>query len=144
MQNLPFIFSNKTSYRIARHLVFWIGTIFGLGLLGLSVRPLFNIDVSQGSFREHILQPMLYLPGQLFLVYTLLYFVIPRYILRSRYTMTFLWILLLCVLAGFIAAISYDLLFPWFSEHIMHRGGRIMMVNGVKVPLTPTYDPISQ
>lgn len=143
MQNLPFIFSNERKYRFTRHLAFWIAALFGLGLVGLGVRPLFNVPVSRGSFMEHTLQPLLYLPGQLFLVYTLLYFVIPRYILQSKYRPAFFWILLLCILAGFIAAISYDLLFPLFSEHVMHRGRGIQLSSGVWIKLSPpAFDPI--
>ena len=136
MQNLPFIFSNEKRYRLARHLAFWVVALFGLGLVGMGVRPLFNVEVSQGSFKEHVVQPLLYLPGQLFLVYTLLYFAIPRYILRYRYRLAIFWILILSVLAGFIGAISYDLLFNFYSVHIQHRE-HFIMVSGIKVIMAP-------
>src|SRR5579859_7084435 len=143
MQKLPFIFSNEIKYRLARHLVFWIMALFGMGLVGLSVRPLFNIGVSPGSLREHILQPILYLPGQLFLVYTLLYWAIPRYILHSRYRLAFLWIFLLTILAGFIATFFYDLLMPFFSEYVMHRTARRILMDGKWIDLpAPVFDPL--
>jgi sensor histidine kinase YesM len=110
--------------------------LFGLSLVGMGVRPLFNVEVSQGSFKEHVIQPLMYLPGQLFLVYTLLYFAIPRYILRFRYRLAIFWILTLSVLAGFIAAISYDLLFNFYSVHIQHRQ-HFIMVSGIKVIIAP-------
>ena len=124
-----------------RHLTFWLVALFGMGLLGMSVRPLFNVGVSQGSIREHILQPLLYLPGQLFLVYTTLYFVIPRYILRSRYRIGFFWALVLCIVAGFIATLSYDGLFSWFSMHVMHTEGPTVLVAGKPVILNEQFDP---
>jgi len=120
MQRLPFIFSNQWAYRLSRHLVFWLVASLGLGLIGLGIRPLFGVEVSPGAFKEHLLQPLLYLPGQLFLVYTLLYWVIPRFLLRRRYGQAALWALLLVIVSGFIAAISYDLLqdrsYEWLSR----------------------------
>ncbi|HXB06005.1 MAG TPA: histidine kinase [Puia sp.] len=142
MRNLPFIFSNRIGPRLARHLVFWIVALFGLGLVGLGVRPLFNVEVSRGSFREHVFQPLLYLPGQLFLVYTVLYYVIPGYILRSRYRLAFLYIFIACIMAGFLAALSYDLFFPWFSDQIMHRS-RTVIFGGKLFNLLPEqHDPL--
>jgi sensor histidine kinase YesM len=117
-----------------RHLAFWVVALFGLGLVGMGVRPLFNVEVSQGSFREHVIQPLLYLPGQLFLVYTLLYFAIPRYFLRFRYRLAVGWIVVLSILAGFIATISYDLLFDFFSKSIIHPE-KFIMVNGTRFPV---------
>ncbi|GGB02696.1 sensor histidine kinase [Puia dinghuensis] len=142
MQKLPFIFSNERKYRLARHLVFWVVALFGMGLVGMGVRPLFSIEVSHGSINEHLLQPILYLPGQLVIVYALLYFVIPRYILHSRYPAGFLWIIILSILAGFIAAASYDLLFPSFDRYVMHRTEPTVVMGGIKIKLpAPTYDP---
>jgi sensor histidine kinase YesM len=133
MQNLPFIFSNEKKYRLARHLVFWIVAVFGLGLTAAGVRPLFNVEVSAGYYKEHILQPSFYLPGQIFLVYTILYLVIPRYILRSRYELAFFWVIGLIILAGFIAAISYDLLYQLYFVKVMRRT-IIYEVAGIRFP----------
>jgi hypothetical protein len=144
MQKLPIIFSDERRYKVIRHLLFWITALFGLGLVGLGVRPLFNVQVSQGSIMEHILQPLLYLPGQLLLVYSLLYFVIPRYILRSAYRMASLWIFVLIILSGFIGTLSYDLLFPIFSKYIMHRRGPVIVLNGIKIPMGDEYKPVME
>src|SRR5579872_4741828 len=116
MQNLPFLFSDRWPYRLSRHLVFWIVALFGMGLIGLGVRPLFNVQVSTGTISEQIIQPLLYLPGQLFLVYVLLYWVIPRYLLRSRYMLAAALAILLGILSGFIAAISSELLHEPFCN----------------------------
>jgi hypothetical protein len=121
MQNLPFIFSDRWKYRLSRHLAFWLIASFGLGLLGLAIRPLFKVEVSQGALKEHVLQPLLYLPGQIFLVYTLVYWVIPRYLLRSKYPQAAIWAVALVILSGLIGAISYDLLYDPFYTWFMHR-----------------------
>jgi sensor histidine kinase YesM len=121
MQNLPFIFSDRWEYRLARHLSFWLIASFGLGLVGLGIRPLFRVEISQGALKEHVLQPLLYLPGQIFLVYTLLYWVIPRYLLRSKYPQAAAWAVAFVILGGFISAISYDLFYDSFYGWFMHR-----------------------
>jgi sensor histidine kinase YesM len=130
MQRLPFIFSNRWTYRLARHLSFWLVASLGLGLVGLGIRPLFGVEISPGAFKEHVLQPLLYLPGQVFLVYTLLYWVIPRFLLRSRYRQAALWAIGLVVVSGFIAAISYILLHNPFYEWIMHRSLSVVVGKG--------------
>jgi hypothetical protein len=121
MQNLPFIFSDRWKYRLARHLTFWLIASFGLGLVGLGIRLLFRVEVSPGALREHVLEPLLYLPGQIFLVYTLLYWVIPRYLLRSKYQQAAIWAIALVILSGFIGAISYDLIYDPFYGFIQRR-----------------------
>jgi hypothetical protein len=119
MQRLPFLFSNHWTYRFARHGAFWLVASLGLGLVGLSIRPLFGAEISPGAFREHVIQPVLYLPGQVFLVYTLLYWVIPRFLLKSRYWEAVLWAVGLAVTSGFIGAASYDLLYiPFLAQFI--------------------------
>jgi hypothetical protein len=51
----------------------------------------------------------------------------------------------LTILAGFIAAISYDLLFPLFSKYVMHRDSITMIVSGVRVKLgPPAFEPIPE
>ncbi len=67
-------------------------------------------------FFEATYGQLLYLPGQLFLVYSLLYLVIPKYILRSRYRLAFLWTILLCVITGFVASFAYWL----YADSLAH------------------------
>ena len=140
MQRLPFIFSNQRTWQFARHLSFWLVASLGLGLVGLGIRPLFGVEISPGAFKEHVLEPLLYLPGQLFLVYTLLYWIIPRFLLRSRYRAAALWAIALVVVSGFIAAVSYDLLHAPFYEWIMHRSLSVVQVGG-KTVIIPFAQP---
>src|SRR5258708_5244252 len=142
MQSSRFIFSAEFRYRLARHLAFWLPAAFGLGLVGVGVRLLFRVPVSSGSLSERLVQPLLYLPGQIFFVYTLLYWVIPRYVLRSRYRPAILFTLLLAIAAGFIAAASYDLLFDSFS-HWLHGRTALVKIEGKMVQLSVgDYGPV--
>ncbi len=118
---MPFILSGRRKYRLARHLSFWLIASLGVGLVGLGIRPLFRVEVPAGAFKEHVLQPLLYLPGQIFLVYTLLYWVIPRYLLRSKYLHAAVWAIALAIVSGFIAAISYDLLHDPINTSIIFK-----------------------
>lgn len=127
---MHFIFSNRWGYRLGRHLAFWLIASLGLGLVGLGIRPLFGVEISPGAFREHILQPLLYLPGQVFLVYVLLYWVIPRYLLGSQYRQAAIWAIVLSILSGFIAALSYDLIYSTFYDWILHRSVTIPLKSG--------------
>src|SRR5438034_3473699 len=106
MQGSPFIFSNKPPYRIARHLTFWIVFFISQAAVSLVVPSLFNRNNSERVFEAGFGQ-LLYLPGQLVLVYSLLYFVIPKFILKAKYKLAFLWIIILCVATGFIASLFY-------------------------------------
>ncbi|HVU94233.1 MAG TPA: histidine kinase [Puia sp.] len=137
MQRLPFLYSDIWTWRLARHLSFWVVASLGLGLLGLGIRPLFGVEISPGAFKEHVLQPLLYLPGQVFLVYTLLYWVIPRFLLQSKYRQAALWAVVLTVLGGFIAAIADILLHNSLYEWVTNRNISVVMKNGkvVNFPL---------
>lgn len=130
MQNLPFIFSNRWQYRFSRHLAFWFVAALGLALVGLGIRPLLGAEISRGSVREHLFEPLLYLPGQLFLVYTLLYWVIPHYMLRSKYVQAGIAAVLLTVLGAFIASISYNLLDKALVDWITQRELKIQLPSG--------------
>jgi sensor histidine kinase YesM len=132
---MPFIFSDRRKYRLTRHLAFWLIASFGLGLVGLGIRPLFKVEVSQGALKEHVLQPLLYLPGQIFFVYTLLYWVIPRYLLRSKYPQAAIWAVTLVILGGLIAAISYDLLHDSFYTWIIYRRSITFSGKEIALPL---------
>ena len=135
MQKLPFLFSTQWKYRIPRHLAFWVIASLGLGLVGLGIRPVFGVQVSPGAFKENVFQPLLYLPGELFLVYTLVYWIIPRYLLHSHYLRAAIWAAVLAILSGLIAAISYDSLHDLFYKTIMHHDLSIVLENGKKIVL---------
>ncbi len=88
---------------ILLHLLFWgfITTYFAWGF-GLDVDP-------KRSFRG----AAFYLPGHIMMVYTLLYFLVPRYLLHRKFThftIGFLVLLLICALYTVLAQLSvqYD------------------------------------
>ena len=116
MQNLPFVFSNRLPVRLCRHIVFW-GVLYLGQASVLSLLPRFIFGLGDNTLTEYFLVPVLYLPAQLLLVYSLLYFVIPRFILKYRYRQALLWTLALVFLSSAIAAVMYATLFDTVRAH---------------------------
>jgi len=123
MERYLFIFSNETKYRIRRHLVFWIfWWIFQAFLYAFAPSPVV-IDFLE-KLPLSLLDSLLFLASHIFLAYTLMYFVVPRYLLRNKYVATSLWVVLLflvtATLSSFIATYAVDpmrsCLIPGWSE----------------------------
>jgi sensor histidine kinase YesM len=120
MQRLPFIFSNEPKFRIARHIAFWLILFLGQASVSLIV-PSFLNRYNNERLYEATYGQLLYLPSQLFIVYTLLYFVIPRFILKGKYKLTFFWIIIICLVTGFIASLCYWFLADYFASFLFGR-----------------------
>src|SRR6267154_5634024 len=105
--DISFVFSNDIKFRLARHTAFWIVMFAYQGGVDFVVTsfvegPRYNV------LKEAFQLVIVYLPGQLVLVYGLLYFILPNYFLKSRYFSGILLLILLCGFAGFA---------NWFSNH---------------------------
>ncbi|MFN4313623.1 MAG: sensor histidine kinase [Chitinophagaceae bacterium] len=102
MNRYPFIFSNEPKYRLRRHLYFWLFWWLFQGFLYSFVAA---EQVGDYFIRLPLsfVESFIYLAAHIFLAYYLIYFVIPRFLLRQRY-----WSAGLLCLAGFLisAAIS--------------------------------------
>ncbi len=112
MKNYPFIFSNEPPHRLRRHLCFWLLWWLSQGLLYSFAAGL----LSAGYFRRlpvSMLESLLFLVPHTFLAYSLIYFVVPRLVLKARYTGAALAVSVLFVLTGGIAsAISVYVVAP--------------------------------
>lgn len=77
-----FVLSDEPAYRIGRHTLFWLacwifmGFIYGFVYLNTEYQPLFLM-----SFAESLI----FLPQHMLLSYGIIYFMLPRYILKNRY-----------------------------------------------------------
>ncbi len=90
MLNREFIFSEKRSDRIKRHLLFWVFWWLYFGTMH-AVLP-FNPELSYFQKLPYsILESILHLIPQILLVYPLLYFVLPRFLLNNKYISAFIW-----------------------------------------------------
>lgn len=87
--------------KISLHVLFWmiIVTYFAWGF-GLDVHP-----------KQSFINAMFFLPGHFIMVYTLLYFLVPKYLLQQRFGYFFLGLLLtvtLCALYIILAQLSVN------------------------------------
>ena len=111
MLNNKFIFSEEKKYRISRHLLFW--TVWGLWFfVPREFNPLFY--QKNGSFPNVIkilLETLVSLISQPIMVYTVLYFILPRYVFTGKYAKALFWIIALLLLSVFVNMILLSI--PW-------------------------------
>src|SRR6267143_6549705 len=105
-----FVFSNNINFRLARHAAFWILMFVYQGGVDFVV-PTFFEGAQDNVLKESLQLVILYMPGQIILVYSLLYFIIPKFFLKSRYFSGILLLILFFVFSGLANEVSYRLLF---------------------------------
>lgn len=93
-----FIFSQR--YRIWRHIVFWVAFSFFWALI--------YVNYSQGlwSLQRQLFLNVLWMPARILYCYPLMYWVIPKYLLKEKYV-TFALIILLWFIAGWLLNYLY-------------------------------------
>jgi sensor histidine kinase YesM len=106
MERHPFIFSDERRHRIKRHVAFWLVWYFSQAFLysfvALNLGPRYFVRL-ESSFIESFI----YLVPHMFLSYSLMYFVIPRYLLKQRYWHTAGMLVIFSLLtAGISSALS--------------------------------------
>ncbi|MGE5519333.1 MAG: sensor histidine kinase [Candidatus Dadabacteria bacterium] len=107
MQRYPFIFSNEAKYRIQRHLTFWIFWWLFQGFL-YAFTPIVTPIPYWQRIPQSVFQSLLYLPTHIFLSYSLMYFVIPRYVVKQKYVMATILMTALIIMTGSLAALIGD------------------------------------
>jgi hypothetical protein len=108
--DISFVFSNNVKFRLARHAVFWSLMFVYQGGVDFVVTA-FAGGPSYKVLKEAFELVIVYLPGQLILVYSLLYFILPNYFLKQRYISGMLLLVLFCGLAGYANWLSNRLFF---------------------------------
>ncbi len=84
MKQNPFIFSDEPSWRLKRHLAFWLvwwlfqGFLYSFIAINSATAYIVRLPTS-------IVESLIYLTAHIFLTYSLIYFVIPRYIVKHLY-----------------------------------------------------------
>ena len=102
MQQHPFIFSDEPKYRLPRHLLFWLFWWLFLGFLYS-----FIADTDSDGYGVKLLLSLLdsfiFMTQHIFLSYALMYFVIPRFLLKQRYLLTSILTLALFIATAFVS-----------------------------------------
>jgi sensor histidine kinase YesM len=110
MHRYPFIFSNAKSYRLRRHLLFWASWWVFQSFLYSFSGPAMQVSYLQ-RLPLSALEAIVYLVPHLFLAYSLMYFVVPRFLLRGRYVASLvITIFLFLATAGISALIAVYLI----------------------------------
>ena len=111
MTRNDFIFSNKVSYRVARHLVFW--AVYCLYFWVQSISPESTKDFLQPqTYKNAFISLYCFIPVCIFSVYISLYFIFPYFIQKKRYAgfvLTFLALLLIDIFLNyFFSTLFYN------------------------------------
>lgn len=118
IEKYPFLFSDSQRYRVARHVSYWLFWMVFQGFLYSFVavrRGFLYWPRLQSSFVESLI----YLIPHMFLSYMLIYFVIPRYLLKQKYYATIAWVLFLFFLSALMSSILSITLIESVREYIM-------------------------
>ena len=117
--DISFVFSDELKYRLPRHVAFWMMMFVYQAGVDFIV-PTFFESAQYNVLQEAVLLAIVYLPGELILAYALLYLVIPKYFLKSKYFQGALLLIIFCAVAGLANEYSHRLFyneafFPIFS-----------------------------
>jgi Histidine kinase len=97
-----FVYSNNIKYRLSRHIVFWLAWISYFITIYVLRPGAYSIGFS--SFLAYtILETFVVMSIDIIFCYTVMYFLVPRYLIKGRY---FLFVLLLVVFILLDASVS--------------------------------------
>src|SRR6185369_4584112 len=103
MKQHQFIFSDERKYRIRRHVIFWLLWWLFMAWLYGYVPYLFRLhDINR--FLVSFIDAFFFLAPHMFMAYALMYFVIPRYIVKGKYVQSALGVIVICWLTACISA----------------------------------------
>jgi sensor histidine kinase YesM len=143
LNSYQFIFSNKPTYRIARHLVFWI--LFTIHLASQNILTGgYNETEHYRSLSEIIVYLAFFLPFVIATAYFFMYFVLPRYFFVRRRTF-FILSLLAIVSVNILVAFYAGLLYTHLARDISYGNIDLktnkyhLLVNGFWVPMTAIF-----
>lgn len=104
MQQYPFIFSDEKKYRIQRHLAFWgfwwIFQAFLYSFVAITRPNQYLI-----RFPVALMESFIFLFAHIFLAYSLMYFLIPKFLLKQRYRETVIWTIILFLLTALLSTL---------------------------------------
>jgi sensor histidine kinase YesM len=115
----PFIFSDARRYRIQRHLAFWgfwwlfQGVLYSV--IGYDGKPAYPIRLLNS-----ICESLVYMTAHIFVAFMLMYFVIPRFLLKQKYWLTAMWVMISFIGAAAISTILSGTIIPEIRRVIMY------------------------
>ncbi len=138
MDHLPFVFSARPRWVVARHGSFWVAWyLFQVYLYAFTPSPLLPALGFGARLGLTALESLVYLLPHLFLAYSLLYGIIPRFLLPARYLAALGWVLLLLLLTGALSAgLSLTVLATLRAHYLTaYFGPVVVAANPLSLPL---------
>src|SRR4030095_11980118 len=105
MKQYPFIFSNEKKYRLWRHVAFWVFWWLFFAIL-YSYTPKLSLLPDFQRLPVALVDSLFFMVSHIFLAYSLMYFVIPKFITRERYLEAGLLVLFFFFLTACISALT--------------------------------------
>jgi sensor histidine kinase YesM len=103
MKQYSFIFSDSRKYRVRRHLIFWsLWWVFQVVLYAY-VPLLVGLDGYLRFFLSCI-DSVFFLVPHMFMAYSLMYFVIPRYIITGKYVHSVISVTVICLVTALMSS----------------------------------------
>lgn len=128
MEKHPFIFSDERKYRIMRHLAFWTFWWLFQGFL-YAFTPAIYGATFKARLSMSIIESVIYLLPHMFLAYSLMYFIIPHFLLKQRYWHTVISITVAFLFTGICSiAVGRFLIDPL---HIIFYGKEFVTVTAL-------------
>jgi uncharacterized membrane-anchored protein YhcB (DUF1043 family) len=119
MHASPFIFSNERKWRLRRHLAFWTAWWFFAGLI-YSYGPILLTIPYWVNLSRSLVESFAFLPLHIFYAYALMYFIIPKYLVRGKYAATVIATIVATIISAFLSiACSFlfiDSIRSWFAK----------------------------
>jgi sensor histidine kinase YesM len=130
MQQYPIIFSNERKYKWRRHLLFWASWwLFSTILYSFSPS-----GMELGYWKKLLVSSVdavLFMLAHIFLSYSLIYFVVPRMVLKKKYALAVLTTIGLFLATAAISAVISIYIIGWFWFDLM--------VTQIRVPKHVNY-----
>ena len=104
MEKYPFIFSDEPRYRIRRHLAFWAFWGMFQGFL-YSFLAIYSLTGYLKRLPASMLDSFIFMFAHMFLAYSLIYIVIPRFLLKQKYWHTAAWTIIFFFLTAGISTL---------------------------------------
>jgi sensor histidine kinase YesM len=132
MEQHPFIFSDEKKYRLQRHLAFWI---FWWLFFAVLYSYTFQVSILPDFKRlpVAVVDSLFYMLPHMLLTYSLMYYVIPRFVFTGKYFRAAAIVLFFFFVVAFISAIIGSYILPvvryyLFSISPLHASGGFFLL----------------
>jgi sensor histidine kinase YesM len=117
MRQQLFIFSDERKYRLWRHAAFWIFWWLFFGFL-YSYTAHFSLFPDFKRIPVSMMDSFFFMIPHMFLTYSLIYFVVPKFVVKGKYIESGMLVLLLFFLVACISALIGKFLLPLLRFHL--------------------------